>query len=130
MAQSGRHALPIAVASNSFWILHHLHVENKHAGRPAPHSPPQKKTCRAEPSEKSAACFVTTHLLSLLIQPYLSKCHMAHSALPLLFPSNTDLRSGTVSRKTGARLPGWNHTHTHSHMEEITAHKEVQSVSF
>lgn len=73
--------------------------------------PPQKKTCRAELSEKSAACFLTTHLLSLLIQPYLSKCHMVHSVLPLLFPSNTDLRSGMVSRKTGAHLPGCNHTH-------------------
>lgn len=115
MAQSGRHALPSPSRPILFWILHHLHVENKHVGRsrPNPSTPPQKRTCRAELSKKSAACFVTTHLLSLLIPPYLSKCHMVHSVLPLLFPSNTDLRSGMVSRKTGARLPGWNHTLTY-----------------
>lgn len=119
---------PFAISSNSFWVLHHLHVENKNVGTPPPCIPSKENVSRWAEREKRRL-FCDNPPLSLSIQPYLSKCHMVHSVLPLLFPSNTDLRSGMVSRKTGARLPGWNHTHTHSHMEEITAHKEVQSVS-
>lgn len=43
-----------------------------------------------------------------------NKYHMVLSKLPLLFPSNTDLRSGMFSRKTGAHLSGQTHSQTHA----------------